>query len=236
MLEVDAVDAFYGASQVLFGASLHVEEGQIVTLMGRNGMGKTTLVRTILGMMKPRSGRISFRGQETHRWESHRIARLGIGVAPEGRQVFPLLSVEENLVATSRPAARSTPSLQDWSLASVYELFPGLKQRAGQAATTLSGGEQQMLSIGRALMTNPSLLILDEATEGLAPLIREEIWTCIMRLRRSGLSILIIDKNLDELLWVTDRHFIIEKGTMVWSGSSAELRAQPEIVAMYLGV
>lgn len=233
LLEVGAIETFYGASQALFGAHLQVGEGELVTLMGRNGMGKTTLIRSILGLVPARKGRVVFRGQAISSWQTHRIARLGIGLAPEDRQIFPLLSVEENLLATSRSSGAGSPA---WTLQSVYELFSRLRERALQRATTLSGGEQQMLSIGRALMTNPRLLILDEATEGLAPLVRADIWSCIRRLKESGLAILIVDKNLGELLPIADHHFILEKGSVVWSGSSHELQANPRLVEIYLGV
>jgi branched-chain amino acid transport system ATP-binding protein len=234
MLVVDAVDACYGASQVLFGATLSVAEGEMVTLMGRNGMGKSTLIRTIVGLLPPQKGRIVFRGELINHWPSHRIARLGIGLAPEGRQIFPLLSVEENLLATARASVdRGQPH---WDLPSVYGLFPQLRARAGGSAMALSGGEQQMLSIGRALMTNPRLLILDEATEGLAPLVREEICNCVRGLKAFGLAILIVDKNIEQLLMLADRHFILEKGSVAWTGDSNALRKTPHLVERYLGV
>jgi branched-chain amino acid transport system ATP-binding protein len=232
MLRVEGIEASYGRSKVLFGASLSVEQGEVVTLMGRNGMGKTTLVRCVLGLLPLRAGSVKVAGVAVDGWPSERIARLGIGLAPEGRQVFPLLSVEENLLATARPGASGV----QWPLARVYALFPILRERARQRATTLSGGEQQMLSVGRALMTNPRLLILDEATEGLAPLIRAEIWKCIKELKAAGLSILVIDKNLREMLDVADRHFIMEKGAVVWSGTSQALAASHDLVQTYLGV
>ena len=234
MLVIDAVDAGYGTSQVLFGATLSVGEGELVTLMGRNGMGKSTLIRTIVGLLPPKKGRILFRGEVINQWPSHRIARLGIGLAPEGRQIFPLLSVEENLLATARTTGNK--GRPHWGLSEVYTLFPPLRTRARANAMVLSGGEQQMLSIGRALMTNPQLLILDEATEGLAPLIRKEIRDCIRRLKSSGLAILIVDKNLEEMLTLADRHFILEKGSVAWQGDSVALRETPQLVEKYLGV
>ena len=232
LLTVNDVDARYGASQVLFGTTLAIETGQVVTLMGRNGMGKSTLIKTILGLLPLRGGNIEMLGRSIGGWPSYRIARLGVGWVPEGRHVFPLLNVEENLIAT----ARSGPGRQIWTLPEVYELFPILRERARQKSTTLSGGEQQMLAIGRALMTNPTLLILDEATEGLAPLIRAEIWRCVRRLKEQKMSILIVDKNLEELLPVADCHFVLEKGRVVWSGNSAQIRADPQVVENYLGV
>jgi len=233
MLNVSRVEAAYGRSRVLFGASLSVREGETVTLMGRNGMGKSTLVRCILGMLPITAGAIDVAGTAVAGWRSERIARLGIAIAPEGRQVFPLLTVEENLLATARSGF---PSSMQWTLARVYELFPRLAERAGQNATQLSGGEQQMLSIGRALMTNPRLLILDEASEGLAPLIRQQIWQCLKLLKAAGLSILLIDKNLREMLSIADRHFVMEKGAVVWSGTSSELAASTDVVHTYLGI
>jgi branched-chain amino acid transport system ATP-binding protein len=233
MLEVQGIEASYGRSKVLFGTSLSVREREVVSLMGRNGMGKTTLVRCVLGLLPLLAGTVKVGGVEVNGWPSERIARLGIGIAPEGRQIFPLLTVEENLLATARQGISG--GIQ-WPLARVYELFPILRERAPQRSTTLSGGEQQMLSIGRALMTNPRLLILDEATEGLAPLIRQEIWKCIEALKGAGLSILVIDKNLHEMRTVADRHFIMEKGSIVWSGTSRALAEAPEVVQTYLGL
>ncbi len=233
MLKVSGIEASYGHSRVLFGASLDVREGETVTLMGRNGMGKSTLVRCVLGMMAVTAGSVEVGGTRVTGWPSERIARRGISIAPEGRQVFPLLTAEENLLATARPGVSGSA---DWTLARVYELFPRLAERARHRATLLSGGEQQMLSIGRALMTNPRLLILDEASEGLAPLVREQIWQCLRRLKSAGLSILLIDKNLREILSVADRHFIMEKGAVVWSGSSSDLAAAPDVVRTYLGI
>ena len=220
MLELQAIEAGYGHSQVLFGVSFSIEAGQVVTLLGRNGMGKTTIVRSIMGQLPLRAGAIQFAGAAIGGQSSDRIARLGIGLVPEGRLVFPTLTVRENLLAT---AANRRGAPGAWQLDSVYALFPRLAERAGQRAGTLSGGEQQMLAIGRALMTNPLLLILDEATEGLAPLIRDEIWRCVATLKARGLAILVIDKNLVALKPLADRHHIIEKGRIAWQGDSAAL-------------
>ena len=232
MLKVTGLEAAYGDSQVLFGVDLAVEAGEAVTLLGRNGMGKTTTVSTVLGLVRPRAGSVRFDGREMAGLPPHAIARCGIGLVPEGRQVFPTPSVEENLVATS--AARFGPPR--WTLARIYELFPRLAERRRNLGNQLSGGEQQMLAIGRALMTNPKLVILDEATEGLAPLIRQEIWTCLRRLKAEGEAILVIDKNVDALAAFADRHVILEKGRVVWSGSSAELIADPVLKDRYLHV
>jgi branched-chain amino acid transport system ATP-binding protein len=226
LLKLEGVTASYGASQALFGVDLEIAEGEVVALMGRNGMGKTTTVRTICGLLRPRDGAIAFAGRPTRGLAIHRIARLGIGLVPEGRRCFAPLTVEENLTAAARPG--------DWSQARVEQLFPRLAERRAQAARTLSGGEQQMLAIGRALMTNPRLLILDEATEGLAPVVRQEIWAAIHALKRAGLSILVIDKTLTELARVADRCFILERGRTVWTGTPAGLT--PELADRYLGV
>jgi branched-chain amino acid transport system ATP-binding protein len=230
LLEVDGIETCYGQSQVLFGMSLGVAQGEMVTLIGRNGMGKTTTVRSIMGLTLARAGSIRFAGHEVRGLSAFRIAQLGIGLVPEGRQIFPNLSVRENLIATARGNDAG------WNLARVYELFPALAKRADNMGNQLSGGEQQMLAIGRALMTNPQLLILDEATEGLAPLIRAEIWRCLARLKGEGQSILVIDKNIEALTNFADRHVIIERGRVVWSGPSADLKAAPEIQHRYLGV
>jgi branched-chain amino acid transport system ATP-binding protein len=228
MLELRDVETAYGRSQVLFGVNLDVKAGEVVTLLGRNGMGKTTTVRSIMGMTPPRSGSILFRSREVAALPSYRIAQAGIGLVPEGRQVFPNLTVRENLVATQRG--------DGWNLGKVLDLFPNLKQRLGHFGNQLSGGEQQMLAIGRALMTNPGLLILDEATEGLAPLIRVEIYRSIERLKADGMAILLIDKDVKALCRVADRHFVLEKGRVVWSGTSGELSASPQTQHRYLGV
>ena len=231
VLEVAEVETCYGLSQVLFGMSLRIAPGEMVTLMGRNGMGKTTTVRSIMGLTPARAGRIQFMGKEIRGLPSYKIAQLGVGLVPEGRQIFPNLSVRENLVATA--VQRNGAA---WTLDRVYELFPKLAERTTSMGNQLSGGEQQMLAIGRALMTNPRLLILDEATEGLAPLIRAEIWNCLERLKTLGLSILVIDKNVGTLTRVADRHFLIERGRVVWSGLSSELAAAPDVQHRYLGV
>ena len=226
LLELKGVETFYGASQALFGVSLDVREGEVVALMGRNGMGKTTTIGSVLGLVRPRGGSIRFGGREIAGQRPHRIARLGLGLVPEGRRCFPNLTVFENLVAAARG--------KDWTYDKVVDLFPRLGERRDQYANTLSGGEQQMLAIGRALMTNPSLLILDEATEGLAPVIRHDIWTAIRKLKAAGQSILVVDKTLSELLPVADRCFVLEKGTTVFEGSPQALT--PELQDRYLGV
>ncbi|MBL8335920.1 MAG: ABC transporter ATP-binding protein [Rhodoferax sp.] len=220
LLQVDGLQAFYGDAQALFGVALTVSEGEFVTMLGRNGMGKTTTVRAITGILPPGAGQIRFGGQDITRLPSHQIARLGIGLVPEQRQVFPNLTVYENLVAT---AHNRLGHKQPWTLERVVQLFPRLKERAGNLGANLSGGEQQMLAIGRALMTNPRLLVLDEATEGLAPLVRAEIWHCLESLRETGLSVLVIDKNIGPLLRLADTHCVLEKGRTVWTGSSAAL-------------
>jgi branched-chain amino acid transport system ATP-binding protein len=233
MLRVDAIETAYGASQVLFGMSLAVDAGEVVTLMGRNGMGKTTTIRSIMGLVPPRAGTITFEDRQIAGLPSHRIARIGIGLVPEGRQIFPNLTVRENLVAT---AHNDGGAPQPWTLERVLDRFPALAARIDGMGNQLSGGEQQMLAIGRALMTNPRLLILDEATEGLAPQVRAEIWRCLADLKAQGQSILVIDKNVAALTRIADRHYIIEKGQVVWSGNSAALVAQPGIQHRYLGV
>ena len=233
LLQVQDIETCYGDAQALFGASLSVAEGEFVTLLGRNGMGKTTTVRSIMGIMTPRQGRLVFAGQDITHLPSHQIARLGIGLVPEQRQVFANLTVHENLVATAHNRLNQRAP---WTLARVYELFPRLKERAGNLGANLSGGEQQMLAIGRALMTNPRLLILDEATEGLAPLVRAEIWHCLQTLKQSGLSVLVIDKNLLPLMRLADTHFILEKGQTIWHGSSDSLMAARHDLKDSLGV
>ena len=231
LLEVTGIETCYGRSQVLYGVSLAIAPGEMVTLMGRNGMGKTTTVRSIMGLTPARAGSIRFMGHEIRGLPAYKIAQLGIGLVPEGRQIFPNLTVYENLVATEVARDGGT-----WTLEKVYELFPRLSERATNMGNQLSGGEQQMLAVGRALMTNPRLLILDEATEGLAPLIRTEIWKCLARLKALGLSILVIDKNVGALVQVADRHFLIERGRVVWSGASRELAAAPDVQHRYLGI
>jgi branched-chain amino acid transport system ATP-binding protein len=233
MLEIRSLESAYGRSQVLFGVSLDIRAGEAVTLLGRNGMGKTTTVRSIMGILRPRSGSIAFEGKPISGAPSYRIAQAGIGLVPEGRQVFPTLTVRENLVAT---AANRAGARDPWTLAKVYEFFPQLKERESHYGNQLSGGEQQMLAIGRALMTNPRLLILDEATEGLAPFIRVEIYDSVARLKRAGLSLLLIDKDVAALARIADRHYVLEKGKVVWSGDSAELSSKPELQHRYLGV
>ncbi len=233
LLEVRDIETFYGASQALFGVSLEVNEGEFVTLIGRNGMGKSTTVKTVMGMLSLRRGTVRFAGAEIQGLPSYRVAQAGIGLAPEGRQIFPNLSVRENLVATAsvRHAAG-----EPWTLDAVYQMFPQLAERQRNLGSALSGGEQQMLAIGRALMTNPRLLILDEATEGLAPRVRAEIWRCLERLKRTGLSLIVIDKNLGPLLRLADRHFILEKGRVVWSGDSRALRLESRLLREYVGI
>jgi branched-chain amino acid transport system ATP-binding protein len=233
MLTVEGLETAYGLSQVLFGVDLRVGAGEVVTLLGRNGMGKTTTVHSIMGIVRARAGTVWFDGKPLHGLASYRVAQAGLGLVPEGRQVFPNLTVRENLVAT---AANRAGGRDRWTLERVYALFPHLQARASNYGNQLSGGEQQMLAIGRALMTNPRLLLLDEATEGLAPLVRAEIYRAIARLKAEGLSILIIDKDVRALSRVADRHYILEKGRVVWTGTSAELAAQPEVQHRYLGV
>ena len=233
LLQIENLQAAYGRSQVLFGVNLEVYSGTVVSLLGRNGMGKTTTIRSLLGITQASSGRVRFSGQEVQQWPAYRISRLGIGLVPEGRQIFPLLTVRENLLAT---AANRHNLSSAWDLQKVYDLFPILQNRRDQLGKSLSGGEQQMLAIGRALMTNPKLLILDEATEGLAPLIRDEIWRVLESLKEQGQSILLIDKNLEQLMRLVDQHFLMERGRIVWEGTSKELRKNPELIRRYLGV
>ena len=233
LLEISNVETSYGLSRVLFGVSFAIAPGEMVSLMGRNGMGKTTTVRSIMGLTRATAGSIRFDGAEIREQPSYRVAKLGIGLVPEGRQVFPNLTARENLVAT---AANRRAASDPWTLDKIFALFPRLASRAGAMANLLSGGEQQMLAIGRALMTNPRLLILDEATEGLAPLIREEIWRCLQKLRAAGQSILVIDKNVGALTRIADRHTIIERGRVVWTGSSKELASSADIQHRYLGI
>lgn len=228
MLKVSGLEAAYGESRILFGIDLSVAPGEVVTLLGRNGMGKTTTVKSIFGLLKPRGGSITIDGEDLTGADPHRIARAGLGLVPEGRQIFPTLNVQENLQATARPGK--------WNLARIYDLFPRLAERKRNMGNQLSGGEQQMLAIGRALMTNPRLVVLDEATEGLAPLIRADIWSCLAKLKAEGEGILVIDKNVDALTKFADRHVVIEKGRVVWTGTTAEVLATPDVKDRFLHV
>ena len=233
MLDVAQIETFYGASQALFGISLTVPEGEVAALLGRNGMGKSTTLRSIMGLTPIRAGRITLHGKEIHRKPAYAVARSGIGLVPEGRQIFPNLTVVENMLATAtRPTGHGTR----WTLDAIYDLFPSLKARARHFGNQLSGGEQQMLAIGRALMTHPQLLLLDEATEGLAPKIRSQIWRCLEILKQQGLSILVVDKNVDALLRICDRLFVIQKGRNAWQGTPAQFKSDPAIRQDYLGI
>jgi branched-chain amino acid transport system ATP-binding protein len=232
MLLVEDLQASYGDSKVLFGMSLSIGRGEVVTMLGRNGMGKTTTINTIFGLVKPKGGRVAINGLDVAGLSPHKIARMGLGLVPEGRMIFPNLTVDENLVATAHAGARKGK----WTLARIYDLFPRLKERASNMGNQLSGGEQQMLAIGRALMTNPDLVVLDEATEGLAPLIREQIWECLATLKAEGEAILVIDKNVDALTRFADRHYVVEKGRVVWTGTTEALKAHPEIKDRFLKV
>ena len=233
LLQAQGLRAAYGASQVLFGIDFEIRAGEVMGLLGRNGMGKTTLIRSLLGVKSPQAGSVRFEGAEIIGHSSDRIARLGLAVVPEGRQVFPNLSVDEHLTAF---AARRNGAAQPWTPESVYALFPRLAERKKNMGNQLSGGEQQMLAIGRALVTNPKLLILDEATEGLAPLIREEIWQCLTRLRQAGQTLVVVDKYVNRLVQIADRHLILERGSVAWHGSSAELDQDRSLWHRYLGV
>ncbi|WP_213545715.1 ABC transporter ATP-binding protein [Vannielia litorea] len=233
MLTVENLQAHYGPSQALFRVSLQVKPGEVVTLLGRNGMGKTTTIHTIMGMVKPTGGRVRLETREIAGMPSHRIANLGLGLVPEGRQIFPNLTARENLVAT---ASNHLGQADPWTEERVYALFPELESRTGSMGNLLSGGEQQMLAIGRALMTNPRLLILDEATEGLAPLVRAKIWQALAEIRSTGLSILVVDKNLHDLMKLADRHYVIQRGETVWQGTSAELEADEAARERFLGL
>ena len=233
LLRLEKVESSYGASQVLFGISLEVGVGEVVTLLGRNGMGKTTTIRSIMGIMNPHAGEIYFKGQRIDGQPSFKVGQAGLGLVPEGRQIFPNLSVYENLIAT---AANRVDSPDPWTVEKILSLFPPLADRQSNAGNQLSGGEQQMLAISRALMTNPDLLILDEATEGLAPLVRDDIWKVLEQLKKAGQSILIIDKNVDVLTRIADKHYIIEKGVVVWDGSSDKLKKDQDLQQRYLGV
>ena len=233
MLQVEGLNTHYGSSQALFNMRLSVGAGQVATLMGRNGMGKTTTIHSIMGMVKPTSGRVQFDSTQLVGLHSFQIANLGIGLVPEGRQIFPNLSVRENLVAT---ASNHLGLDKPWTCERVFAMFPELANRLTSMGNLLSGGEQQMLAIGRALMTNPRLLILDEATEGLAPLVRKRIWEALDNIRQTGLSILIVDKNLQDLMRLADQHHVVQRGQLVWSGSSAQLKADHHALETYLGV
>jgi branched-chain amino acid transport system ATP-binding protein len=233
LLRVNNIESSYGASQVLFGISIKVGVGEVVTLLGRNGMGKTTTIRSIMGLMKPHAGEIIFKDHSISGEPSYKVAQAGLGLVPEGRQIFPNLSVYENLIAT---ASNRNNFQNPWSVEKIYSLFPALAARQSNAGNQLSGGEQQMLAISRALMTNPDLLILDEATEGLAPLVRNDIWNVLEKLKSDGQSILVIDKNVDALCKIADQHYIIEKGLVVWSGNSAGLQKDKDLQHRYLGV
>jgi len=233
MLSVSELTTFYGPSQALFGVSLEVGRAEVVTLLGRNGMGKTTTLQSIMGTVSAHSGEGSFQGTQILHEPAYKIARMGTSIVPEGRQIFPNLTVRENLIATarSRPGAKAL-----WDLERVLEMFPILQSRLDFMGNLLSGGEQQMIAIGRALMTNPQLLLLDDATEGLAPLVRTEIWQCIATLKKAGLSILIVDKNLKDLLQIADRNYVLEKGRVIWSGTSTQLAGDHALQQRYLGV
>ena len=233
MLAVDDLHTYYGDSHVLRGVALALPAGVSLGLLGRNGMGKTTLIRTLMGHVRPASGRVQWEGRDITAQPPERVARLGIAYVPEGRMIFPNLSVRENLVMAARPAS---DGVAHWTLDRVLATFPRLAERLRHGGQQLSGGEQQMLAIGRALMTNPMLLVLDEATEGLAPVIRDEIWRTLAELKREGLAQIVIDKNVARLLALADRHYVLEKGRVVWEGDSQRLRAQPQIVQQYMGV
>jgi branched-chain amino acid transport system ATP-binding protein len=233
MLKVEGLETAYGLQQVLFGVSLEIAAGEVVTLLGRNGMGKTTTVLSVMGVVRPKGGRVTMEGKPISGLPSYRVAKAGLGLVPEGRQVFPNLTVRENLVATAANRGGAGPA---WNLERVFGLFPALLERQRHFGNQLSGGEQQMLAIARALMTNPRLLILDEATEGLAPLVRADIYRSIERLKSDGLSILVIDKDVRTLTRIADRHYVLEKGRVVWSGSSAELDENRDVQHRYLGV
>lgn len=233
LLDARDIVSGYSQGQVLFNVSLSIGEGEVVALMGRNGMGKTTIVRTLVGQLPIQTGAVYFAGTALKRLPCHRIARLGVGLVPEGRHIFPNLTVRENLLMAAR---RAGPDREAWTLDRVLTFFPRLAERSNNGGTRLSGGEQQMLAIGRALMTNPKLLILDEATEGLAPLIRDEIWTRLGELKKTGLSILVVDKDIEAMRPLVDRYYVIEKGEVVWSGHAAALAASPEIQTKYLAV
>ncbi len=233
LLQVEDLKAGYSGSQVLFGVSLKVDRGEVITLLGRNGMGKSTTIKCLTGILQPSAGKVLIEGRDYAGTASYQIARAGVGLVPEGRQVFPTLSVCENLLAT---ASLRNAGAHPWTIERVFDLFPRLRERAGQLAGKMSGGEQQMLAVGRALMTNPKILLLDEATEGLAPLIRQEIWNCLSVLKAEGLALIVVDKNIKPLLPLADRHYILEKGRIEWSGSSEQLAASADVIARFLTV
>lgn len=233
MLQVSDLATYYGSSQALFSVNLELKAGEVATLLGRNGMGKTTTIHSIMGIVAPARGSIRFEGEELFGRKSFRIANLGLGLVPEGRRIFPNLSLTENLIAT---ASNHLGLADPWTVERVFALFPELAARASSMGNLLSGGEQQMLAIGRALMTNPKLLILDEATEGLAPLVRQKIWKALGEIRGRGMSILVVDKNLADLMRVADRHFILQRGRVVWQGTSAELQKDGTARATWLGL
>ncbi|HLR29542.1 MAG TPA: ABC transporter ATP-binding protein [Paenalcaligenes sp.] len=233
LLQCTGLAAGYGPSQVLFDVGLEIKEQEVVTLLGRNGMGKSTLIKTIIGALKPTAGQVLFDGQHIHRLRPDAIARRGVAIVPEGRLCFPNLTVQEHLLAF---AAQRNPAVQPWTLERIYQMFPRLQERAQNLGHQLSGGEQQMLAIGRALSTNPRLLILDEATEGLAPIVREEIWQCLDQLRAAGQTILVVDKYIERLLGLADKHFILEKGQVVWEGDSQQLQDARDLWSNYLSI
>lgn len=226
LLQIDQLETFYGASQALFGVDLSIAKGEVLALMGRNGMGKTTTISSVFGLNPAKRGKVVFNGTDITKQKPYKIARLGLGLVPEGRRCFPNLTVNENLLASARQG--------EWTIETVRKLFPRLEERGQQSAQTLSGGEQQMLAVGRALMTNPELIVLDEATEGLAPVIRQEIWKAIRALKNTGQSIIVVDKTLSELLPVADQCVILEKGVTVWRGTPDHLDA--DVQERYLGV
>jgi branched-chain amino acid transport system ATP-binding protein len=234
LLSIRGLQASYGRAQALFDISLDVAQGEVVTLLGRNGMGRSTTVKCLFGLLAPKAGAITFGGKRIEQLPSYKVAKCGLGLVPEGRQIFADLSVEENLIATARPGINK--SLKPWTLQRAYAFFPRLAERKRNMGSQLSGGEQQMLAIARALMTNPSLLVLDEATEGLAPVIRADIWRALVELKNDGLSMIVIDKNIQSLMSLANKHYVIEKGRIAWQGSSAQLREEPELVHRYLGV
>ena len=233
LLHVEGLQAGYGSARVLFDVGFSIKAGEAASLMGRNGMGKSTTIKAIMGLLKPDAGKVVFKGVDLTAAPPYRVAQAGIGLVPEGRQIFPNLTVRENLIAT---AANRTGTDNPWEVDHIVDMFPNLGNRMNNMGNQLSGGEQQMLAVGRALMTNPKLLILDEATEGLAPLVRRDIWACLGRLKSAGQAILVIDKNVEDLARIADRHYVIEKGQVVWSGTSRELRARQDVLMEKLGV